>query len=196
MLKPQEFEISYILKSRKYIESRNEDTIHEYRRRFNPSHHPSRYALARFASKFDLGRSTPNTLVASHPKPFVLFPSFIAFGHLFVNVFYMYVCTFSLSSRCTWLDSLYSFSRTGTMVKKRKLRWYVHISRSSCMVKTILQGTVKGARRRISQKKTWEDNIKEWTGMWFGDPLRATEDREGWKGIVGTSSVVPRRPPS
>ena len=90
LLKPQEFEISYILKSRKYIESRNEDAIHEYRRRFNPSHHPSRYALARFASKFDLGRSIPNTLVASHPKPFGLFPSFIAFGHLFVNVFNMY----------------------------------------------------------------------------------------------------------
>ena len=81
------------------------------------------------------------------------------------------------------------------MVKKRKLRWYVHISRSSCMAKTILQGTMKGARRRGRQKKIWEDNIKEWTGMGFGDCLRATEDREEWKGIVGTSSVVPRRPP-
>ena len=51
-----------------------------------------------------------------------------------------------------------------TMVKKRKLRWYGHISRSSGMVKTILQWTVKGARRR-RQKKRWEDNIKEWMGM-------------------------------
>ena len=33
------------------------------------------------------------------------------------------------------------------MVKNRKLRWYGHISRTSGMVKTILQGTVKGARR-------------------------------------------------
>ena len=82
-----------------------------------------------------------------------------------------------------------------TMVKKRKLRWYGHISRSSGMAKTILQGTVKGARRRGRQKKRWEDNIKEWTGMGFGDSLRAAEDREGWKGIVATSSVVPRRPP-
>ena len=32
-----------------------------------------------------------------------------------------------------------------TMVKKRKLRWYGHISRSSGMAKTILQWTVKGA---------------------------------------------------
>ena len=61
------------------------------------------------------------------------------------------------------------------------------------MAKTVLQGTVKGARRR-RQKKRWEYNIKEWTGMGFGDSLRAAEDRDGWKGIVAASSVVPRRP--
>ena len=82
-----------------------------------------------------------------------------------------------------------------TMVKKRKLRWYGHISRSSGMAKTILQGTVKGARRRGRQKKRLEDNIKKWPGMGFGDSLMASEDREGWKGIVPTSSVVSRRPP-
>ena len=77
-----------------------------------------------------------------------------------------------------------------TMVKKRKLRRYGHISRSSSMAKTILQGTVKGARRRGRQKKKWEDIIKEWTGMEFGDAQRAVEDRERWKGIVATSSVI------
>ena len=81
-----------------------------------------------------------------------------------------------------------------TMVKKWKLRWYGHISRSSGMAKIILQGTVKGARRRGRQKKRWEDNIKEWTGMGFGDSLRAAEDREGWKcnvicGAPTTSNV-------
>ena len=49
--------------------------------------------------------------------------------------------------------------------------------------------------RRGSQKKRWEDNIKEWTGMEFGDFLRAAEDRKWWKGIVAMSSVVSRRPP-
>ena len=62
------------------------------------------------------------------------------------------------------------------------------------MAKTILQGTVKGARRRGRQKKRWEDNIKEWTGTGFGDSLRAAEDSEEWKGIVATSSVVLRLP--
>ena len=60
------------------------------------------------------------------------------------------------------------------------------------MAKIILQGTVKGARRREGQKKEWEDNIKAWTGMRFGDSLRAGEVREGWKGIVAMSSMVPR----
>ena len=78
-----------------------------------------------------------------------------------------------------------------TMVKKQKLRWYGHISRSSGMAKTILRGTVKGARRGGRQK----DHIKKWTRMGFGDSLRAVEDREGWKGFVATSSVVLRRPP-
>ena len=50
-----------------------------------------------------------------------------------------------------------------TMVKKRKLRWYGHISRSSGMAKTILQGTVEGTRRRGRQKKKYEENIKGWT---------------------------------
>ena len=77
-----------------------------------------------------------------------------------------------------------------TMVKKRKLSWYDYISRSSGMAKTILQGTVKGARRRGRQKKRWEDN-KEWTGIGFGDSLGAAEGREGWKGIVATSSLAP-----
>ena len=62
-----------------------------------------------------------------------------------------------------------------TMVKKRKLRWNGHISRTSGMAKTILQGTVKAARRRGRQRKRWEDKIKEWTGMGFGDSLRAAK---------------------
>ena len=81
-----------------------------------------------------------------------------------------------------------------TMVKKRKFRWYAHISRSSGMAKTILQGTLKGARRGGRQKKRCKDSIKELTGMDVGDSLRAAEGRESWKAIVATSSVVPRRP--
>ena len=48
-----------------------------------------------------------------------------------------------------------------TMVKRRRLQWYGHISRSSGLAKTILQGTVKGGRRQGRQRKRWEDKIRE-----------------------------------
>ena len=35
-----------------------------------------------------------------------------------------------------------------TIVQRRKLQWYGHVSRSSGLAKTILQGTVKGRRRQ------------------------------------------------
>ena len=48
-----------------------------------------------------------------------------------------------------------------TIVKRRKLQWYGHVSRSSVLAKTILQGTVKGGRRQGGQRKRWEDNFRE-----------------------------------
>ena len=62
-----------------------------------------------------------------------------------------------------------------TLVKKRKLRWFGHVSRSSGLAKTILQGTVKGQRKRGKQKKRWEDNLKEWAGIDFVSSARAAE---------------------
>ena len=49
-------------------------------------------------------------------------------------------------------------------------------------------------KRRDGQKKRWEDNIKEWTGMDLASSARAAENRIRWKKIVANSSVVPRRP--
>ena len=39
------------------------------------------------------------------------------------------------------------------IVKRRKLQWYGHVSRSSGLATTILQGTVKGVRRQGRQRK-------------------------------------------
>ena len=64
-----------------------------------------------------------------------------------------------------------------TLVKKRKQRWFGHVSRFSGLAMTILQGTLKGNRKRCRQKKRWEDNIKEWTGMDFASSTRAAENR-------------------
>ena len=57
-----------------------------------------------------------------------------------------------------------------TIVKRRKLQWYGHVSGSSGLAKTILQGTVKGGRRQGRQRKRWEDNIREWTGLDSSSP--------------------------
>ena len=53
-----------------------------------------------------------------------------------------------------------------------------HVSRSSGLAKTILQGTVKRGRRRGRQKKRWEDNIREWAGLEFDKPQIAVEKIE------------------
>ena len=69
-----------------------------------------------------------------------------------------------------------------------------NVSRSSGLAKKILQGTVKGGRRHGRQRKRWEDNIREWTGLEFAKSQRAVENREKRRKLVVKSSVVPQRP--
>ena len=81
-----------------------------------------------------------------------------------------------------------------TIVKRHKLQWYGHVSRSSGLAKTIWQGTVKGGRRQGRQRKRWEDNIREWTGMELAMSKRAVQNRQKWRKLVVKSSVVPQQP--
>ena len=61
-----------------------------------------------------------------------------------------------------------------TIVKRHKLQWYGHVSRSAGLAKTILQGTVKGGRRQGRQRrggKTASGNGQAWSlaspkGQW------------------------------
>ena len=80
-----------------------------------------------------------------------------------------------------------------TTVKKHKLRWYGHITRSTGLTKMILQGTLQGGIRKGRQKKRWEDNVKEWTGLKLGEDLRKAENREEWRKAVAQLSLVPQR---
>ena len=64
------------------------------------------------------------------------------------------------------------------IVKRRKLQWYGHVSRSSSLAKTILQGTVKAGRIQGGERKRWEVTIREWTGLEFGKSQRAVENRK------------------
>ena len=79
-----------------------------------------------------------------------------------------------------------------TTVKRRKLQWYGHVSRSSRLAKSILRSTVKGERRQGRQRKRWEDNIREWTGLECAKSQRAVENREKWRKLVVKSSLMPR----
>ena len=81
-----------------------------------------------------------------------------------------------------------------TIVKRRKPQWYGHVSRSSCLAKNILLGTVKEGRIQGRQRKRWEDNTREWTGLEFAKSKRAVENRGKWRKLVVKSSVVPYRP--
>ena len=77
-----------------------------------------------------------------------------------------------------------------TILTRRNLQWYGHVSRSSGLAKFILQGTLKGGRKQDK----WEHNIREWTGLEFAKSQRAVGNREKWRKLVVKSSVVPKRP--
>ena len=61
-----------------------------------------------------------------------------------------------------------------TVVKRRTLQWYGHVSRSSGLAKTLLQRTVKGGRRqggKGKRRKTTSGNGQAWSssssrGQW------------------------------
>ena len=52
---------------------------------------------------------------------------------------------------------------------------------------------MKGGRRQGRQKKRWEGNIREWTGLKFAKSQRPVENREKWRKLVVKSSVVPQQ---
>ena len=70
-----------------------------------------------------------------------------------------------------------------------------HVSRSSGLAKTILQGTVKGARRQGRQRKRWEDKIREWTGLEFakvpeGSGEQGKMEEAGYEIICGAPTTL------
>ena len=82
-----------------------------------------------------------------------------------------------------------------SIVKKRKLSWFGHVTRQNTLPKTVLQGTLEGGRRRGRQAKCWTDNIKEWTRLDSPSLIRQAEDRAGWRRLAARSSLMsPLRP--
>ena len=80
-----------------------------------------------------------------------------------------------------------------TIVKRRQLQWYGHISRSSGLAKTILQGTVKGGRKADKGRggKTTSGNGQAWSsasprGQWRTGKMEKT----GCKIICGAPTTL------
>ena len=70
-----------------------------------------------------------------------------------------------------------------TIVKRRKLQWYGHVSRSSGLAKTILQGTVKGGRRQSDRErggKTTSGNGQAWSSASPRGQWRTGKNGENW----------------
>ena len=69
------------------------------------------------------------------------------------------------------------------IVKRDTLQWYGHVSRSSGLAKTILQGTVKGGRRQGGKGrggKTTSGNGQAWSSASPRGQWRTGEDRGNW----------------
>ena len=78
-----------------------------------------------------------------------------------------------------------------TSVKRRKLRWYRHVTQSSGLAKTVLQGTIQGGRQRGRQRKWWEDNVRvDWPWNSMDITLQKAENRKEWRMLVVKSPVV------
>ena len=79
-----------------------------------------------------------------------------------------------------------------TIVKRRRLQWYGHVSRSSGLAKTILQGTVKGGkdkavrgrggRKTLGNGQTWSSPSPR--GQW-----RTGQNEGNCKIICGTGTT-------
>ncbi|GFR73037.1 UDP-glucuronosyltransferase 2A1-like [Elysia marginata] len=96
-------------------------------------------------------------------------------------------------SRFPMAGGVRSYSRMGPMRRSTETEMVWHTARSLGVAKTIMQGTVNGGRRRGRQKKRWEDNIREWTGLELRNTLRIAEVRGEWKAMVRRSSAAPRQ---
>ena len=68
-------------------------------------------------------------------------------------------------------------------VKRRKLKWYWHVTRSDGLTKVILQGTVEGSRRRGRPKKSLIDKS-------FAETQAMAHNRQEWRELTRKSVMT------
>ena len=75
---------------------------------------------------------------------------------------------------------------------KRKMEFAGHVLRGSSgtIYNEIIEGYIHGKRDRGRQRRTWIDDLKDWTGIKnFGALKRTAEDRMKWKFMVSNLCV-------
>ena len=75
-------------------------------------------------------------------------------------------------------------------IKKRKLRYFGHITRKHNLSTEILQGKMEGKRSKGRQRMRWTDNIQEWLGTEINQCSRRAQNREEWKRMVRTATQI------
>jgi hypothetical protein len=73
-------------------------------------------------------------------------------------------------------------------IRRRKANWIGHILRRNCLLKHIIEGKIRGTRRRRRRPKQLLDDLKEARRYW---KLKAeAQDRTLWGGYGGYGPVA------
>ena len=65
-------------------------------------------------------------------------------------------------------------------VKRRKLKWYGHVTRGDSLAK-IIQVYIEDKRLHARPKKQWIDNVREWTGKGIDELKEIEHNRKKWR---------------
>ena len=68
-----------------------------------------------------------------------------------------------------------------TKVKRRKLKWYEHVTRGDGLSKIILQGNNEGKRSYGHPKKQMIYNVRKWAGKCIDELKEIEHNRKRWR---------------
>ena len=83
------------------------------------------------------------------------------------------ICVYRRTGRTSWKEKKTNKEVLTTLnmkkellikIKLRQIKYFGHIKRHETLLKTLLEGKVKGKRASGRQRYRWENNITRWTG--------------------------------